>query len=111
MKDWKGNKIEVGHTVLVISTGSMFEGSAFVIRYGDKEIKSEPIKKSYQFEISCKYKITEPSNTLALSLGNEQSEMPINHVDFFIAKQPYQIICIKGVSDNKEKYYIDYFNN
>ena len=115
MEDWKGNKIQVGQTVIVVSTGSMFEGLKpcllMMTENGlEKVFESEPIKKSYSFDISAKYFITEPSNNLTISMGDKPSEVPINHIDFWISKQPWQIVCIEGISDNKDEYYNDYFS-
>jgi len=114
MKDWKGNKIQVGHTVVVVSTGSMLEGSTpfLLIRNenGYEKIEGEPIKKSYSFDVSAKYLITEPSNNLTISMNDNPSEVPINHIDFWVCKQPWQIVCIEGISDDKDEYYNEYFS-
>jgi len=115
MEDWKGNKIKVGHTVIVISTGSMLEGSKYCLFMRtenglEKVFEGEPIKKSYSFDISAKYLITEPGNNLTISMNGKLSEVPINHIDFLICKQPWQIVCIEGISDNKDEYYKDYFS-
>lgn len=115
MEDWKGNKIQVGHTVIVVSTGSMFEGSKpclmIMTENGiEKVFEGEPIKKSYSFDISAKYLITHPSNNLTISMNDKPSEVPINHIDFWVCKQPWQIVCIEGISDNKDEYYKDYFS-
>ena len=115
MEDWKGNKIQVGHTVIVVSTGSIFEGSKpcllIITENGLKKVfEGEPIKKSYSFDVSAKYFITEPSNNLKISMSHKPSEIPINHIDFWVSKQPWQIVCIEGISDNKDEYYKDYFS-
>jgi hypothetical protein len=115
MEDWKGNKIQVGHTVIVVSTGSMLEGSRpcllMMTENGmEKVFEGEPIKKSYSFDVSAKYFITEPSNNLTISMNDKPSKVPINHIGFWISKQPWQIVCIEGISDNKDEYYKDYFS-
>jgi len=75
-----------------------------------KVFEGEPIKKSYSFDVSAKYFITEPSNNLKISMSHKPSEIPINHIDFWVSKQPWQIVCIEGISDNKDEYYKDYFS-
>lgn len=114
MEDWKGNKVEVGQTVLVIATGNMFEGSSIHVMICDGEThqevyKSEPLPKSYSFDIMEKYLITEPSSSISHHLLAEINEMPINCADGFIIKQPYIIIAIEGISDNRDEYYTEYF--
>lgn len=110
MQDWKGNIIKVGHTVLVVSINNMFEGSRLcffsMTENGmEKIFEGEPIKKSREFEISAKYLITEPSNSLTISMGDNPHKIPINLADFWVSKQPWQIICIEGLSDSKDEYY------
>lgn len=114
MEDWKGNEIKVGQTVLVVSTGNIFEGSKpcvlMMTENGlEKVFEGEPIKKSYSFDISAKYFITEPGNNLTLSYGDKPSEVPINQIDFWVNRQPWQIVCIEGISDNKDEYYKEHF--
>lgn len=115
MKDWKGNEIQVGQTVLLIATGSMYEGSTFGIAMWDgesyKEIfKGEPIPKSYSFEIERKFLITEPSNMMTIYFDLKATQpVPIDQADFHIAKQPWHIIAIEGISDNEKEYYENYF--
>ena len=114
MKDWKGNDIQIGQTVLLVATGSMFEGSSLIVVMIDGEdheevYKSEPLPKSYSFEIIEKYLITEPSVAITTNLLAEINKMPVDHADFFIVKQPWHIICIEGISDNRDEYYAEYF--
>lgn len=108
MKDWKGNKIQVGHTVVVVSTGSMFEGLtpcfSVMTENGRKAFNGKPAKKSHRFDVSAKFLITEPSNDLKISMDDNPSEIPINLINHWVIKQPWQIICIEGISDSKDEY-------
>lgn len=115
MVDWNGNEIKVGQTIVIVSTKDMFEGAKTCLMLIDRNgnstiLKEELVKKSYLFNKESRYIITEPSNNMTISLNNEPSEVPINHIDFWVCKQYWQIICIEGVSDNKDKYYKHYFN-
>ena len=117
MKDWKGNEVQVGDTVLLVATGSMFDGSVLISsmwdgeKYVERQI-SDPIPKSYSFDIEGKYLITEPSNLMTIYFDPKITQpVPIDQADFYIAKQPWHIICIEGKSDNEKEYYQHYFDH
>lgn len=116
MKDWKGNDIDVGHTIVIVRVGSMFDGATpvFISLKDDTMEIGDPLPKTYVFERNERIKVTEWSRLVML--GAEPSddtvnEIPINQLDFFINVQPWEILCIEGVSDNEQDYYLNYFNS
>ena len=111
MQDWKGNKIEVGQTVLIVNVKSMFGGckSQFTImtENGLQNVGGEIISpESHQWNIVSEANITPPSANATISIftGEGASEIPINQIDLWLSVQPWQILCIEGVSDNCEDY-------
>lgn len=116
MKDWKGNEVQVGQAVYVIDVGTMFDCGTIQFCYlnDDGTIGNigEPIKvnESFLWEISVEYLIEENGNSVTTSHEHPyQIKVPINLADFMIAKTPWQIVCIKGISDDREEYYLDKF--
>lgn len=119
MKDWKGNEIQVGHTVLVVMTRSMFSGGTlstfFKDKFGNTElIELGTVKNDYLFETVSKAKVAEYKETLTWSEEGDPidlGEIPINWLGFVLPTNGRTIICIEGISDNQEDYYLDYFNS
>lgn len=114
MQDWKGNKIEVGQTVLIVNVKSMFSGSKsqFMImtKKGFEKIGEETIlPEGYQWTVVSENNITPPSKNVTISMGDAPSEIPINQISLWLSVQPWQIVCIKGISDNNEDYYNEHF--
>lgn len=118
MKDWKGNKIEVGQTVIKVAFKSMFGGSAsrMVLIFTDANGEQHHRKgeefinpMDYKWEIEGKYIITEQRNTMLISFGNRPSEVTIDSLDFMLSTQPWQILCIEGISDNEEEFFKELF--
>lgn len=117
MKDWKGNEIKPGDIVVVVGVRSMMEGA----RMGLMELNSEgvlnwvegcvsdPIPRQFLWEPGPEYEILDEGN--GIYMGPLFSQIPINHAEFHITVQPWDILCIKGVSDDKDEYYLNYFNN
>ena len=51
------------------------------------------------------YLIDVPGATATITNDETISTIPINLIDFWIHKQPWQIICIKDSSDNEQEYF------
>ena len=114
MQDWKGNKIEVGQTVIIVNVKSMFGGSKsqlmLMTEKGFEKIGDETtLPEGYQWTIVSENNIIPPSTNVTISMGEAPSEIPINQAGLWLSVQPWQILCIKGVSDNYEEYYKEYF--
>ena len=109
MQDWKGNEIEVGQTVLIVNVKSMFSGSksqfTIMTENGLQNVGEQTISpESHQWNIVSEANITPPSADVVISMGEDASEIPINQIDLWLSIQPWQILCIEGVSDNCEDY-------
>lgn len=118
MEDWKGNKIEVGQTILTINVKSITEGSRLVAMFRDDngvwhELDTKyPVEpKQYLWEIQRQAVITEQNSCMTISFGDAPSQISIDHIDSFCHAQPWQIIAIKWISDNEQEYYDWYFSN
>lgn len=120
MKDWKGNKIQIGQTVLKINFKDMFGGSKsrlIINFYGeDGKIHTQHVgedviaPEGYQWTVSSKFLITKPSNEMTICFSSEcKSEIPINCAGMWIATQPWEVLCIEGISDNEEDFFKEYF--
>ncbi len=114
MTDWKGNEIEPGQTVLLVSIKSQFAGSEMKwgIMMPDKTmhyITPVIMPEENKWEVRYEYQITEPGFRSAFSLEENKGEIPINIIDVWIRPQPHQIVCIKGISDSQEEFFRAYF--
>lgn len=116
MTDWKGNIIEVGHTVVTVAVDNPFAGATMVFGFitADGEhiqYDSAPIKKEHLWIPTGEYKIIE-GNTVTSYNDDFHHEVPIQFIDTWIPTSNFlnQLIwCIKGMSDNQEEYYLNYF--
>lgn len=101
MKDWKGNEIKAGQTIIKIQVQGMFDESEITPMFGDK--KPFVVDRSYLWNIIKKCKVVKKRERI--EYNKRISKISLDFLDFFIGKQPYEIICIKGISDKKEDYY------
>ena len=102
MKDWKGNEIKAGQTIIKIQIKGMFDECEFTPRFG-KQRKPFTTKRSYLWNIVNECKIVKKERTHKFTKG--VWNVSLDFIDFYMGKQPYEIICIKGISDKKEDYY------
>lgn len=107
MKDWKGNEIKVGHTIIKVAIDNMFSGSKMCLIVNGEIASTIDIEKEYLWDIVGKCHVKEDDDN-EIALG-EVSEMGIKFLGFFMSVQPWEIICIEGISDNKEEFYDNYF--
>lgn len=101
MKDWKGNEIKAGHAIIKVQVKGMFDESEITPMFGDK--KPFVVEGSYLWDIVNECKIVKKERTHKFTKG--VWNVSLDFLDFFLGKQPYEIICIKGISDKKEDYY------
>jgi hypothetical protein len=110
MKDWKGNEIQEGQTILKVAVKGMFDGCRTQLMIVNKPVGEEFIQeRQYLWEIVTKCYVKEKGDNSA-TIGGEVQEIGIDFLDFFFSAQPWEIICIEGVSDNKDDYYMNEFN-
>jgi len=117
MKDWKGNTIKVGDTIVVINKEQMFAGNEVGLcrmnENGEWEFESLGIDKPrHKWEIQNKIEVTPPSSECTIYTSRKENDLiPINQIDFCCPIQPFQVCCIEGVSDNEEEYYLEFFKD
>ena len=114
-EDWQGNKIRIGDIILVYNFMDMFGGQKMALEQYDRNRKlvlSERFIADYDFkwELDSKYKITN-KDIITISIDPDFiQQIPIQSADTFIANQPWQAACIKGLSDDKQSFMESYFN-
>ena len=115
MEDWQGNKIRTEDIVLVYNFMDMFGGQECAIEQYDRNrrlVSSEKYIADYDFkwELHSQNKITN-KDTITISIDPDFiQQIPIQSVDTFIASQPWQAVCIKGISDNRQNFMESYLN-
>lgn len=117
MKDWKGYNIKVGDNVLVVAVKNPFEGdrAGIIIMYkgGNRRLiqSEEVIPKSYFWNVQHKYKIM-PANSDNQIIFEKIGTilLPVNLLDFSLCIQPWEILCIEGISDDEQEYYTAKFS-
>jgi hypothetical protein len=106
MKDWNNNEIIPGQTIVLIRVKPMFH-------FADEPPERAKMK---LWEIGREYIVKNEGDLIEMnfitdSVGNIIHEgigpvkIPINFISFYIPKRQGEIICIKGVSDNREEYF------
>jgi len=117
MKDWKGNIICVGQTVLIVSTNTYGAGDTMFLMWPQpdgtfKKSNETRIPDQHQWKITDRFLITEPGNTVFYSNDDTPNKVPINLVDWNITKRfgMHEIVCIEGISDNQLEYFKEFFN-
>jgi len=116
MKDWKGNDIKAGDTIVFVRTTPMFKNLGWMIPKGKGEFdfyKSEIQPPEHCWEPS-EYQTKEHEGKLFYG-SKEKASDGLNYwmilddftINFWL--QPHTVICIKGVSDSEEEYYKEYF--
>lgn len=124
MTDWKGNEILEGMTIMRVSTKPLFNniryGFSFIGENGESSWNQvgEPVHTpdhiwEIQFEaVVVKRKIIMPDGNKKEALFyTPYKEMNYTfEVEFIDMAQPSDIVCIKGISDNEQEYFLQYFN-
>lgn len=106
MNDWKGNEIEVGHTVALIQVSTKFYESGRALERLNPEqahVTRHP-HQSGLWAVRQRYHICSGFEGSIVDDNTKVSELPISMIDI-IKPQPFEILAIEGVSDNKEEYY------
>lgn len=117
MKDWKGNEIEEGDTIMLVSTKSAeINSSLILIDFSHPEKKAEVLstykkKANYRWLPTHEYKIIKIGSWLYFTFM--ENEITCNYgIDILkYSLDDNTILCIKGKSDNETEYYQHYFNS
>lgn len=106
LTDWMGNLVKDGDKVIVIRTRPFFRGEVKSINFKTGEEKLVTyIPDNFQWENIGEYKMKKVGHVLMydISFGDGCTlTTSASMIDF--AKQQTDVICIKGVSDDKDKY-------
>ena len=113
MKDWQGNKIKVGDIVIIVTTKNIFSGGCVYLldQSGDKLDEFE-VEDEYLWIESKPIEVVE--NYTVIIFNKETGDVikcGLFYLEQRIYDQSTDILCIKGISDNKEEYYTKYFEN
>ena len=116
MKDWKGNEIEEGDTIVLVSIRSHpIDSSLVLMDLGSNEpptvLSTYKEDARYRWLILNTYETTSHNGRLYVTFVDDgiTCNYGIETIDFF--KDDHTIICIKGKSDNEKEYYEYYFNH
>lgn len=96
--DWMGNKLKDGQIVDIYRTRNFIRGDIEFYRNG-KLTHITRIPDEFIWEKLSEHKII--NGMAVFCIGGFQCVSPLNILTF---NQPCDIICIRGVSDNKEMY-------
>ena len=105
LTDWMGNLVKDGDTVIVIRTRPFFRGEIKLINFQTGEEKQVAyIPDNFQWENIGEYKIKRVGHALMYdtNICDCTFTRSISFIDF--GKQSTDVICIKGISDDKDKY-------
>lgn len=106
LADWMGNLVKDGDTVIVYRTRSMFQGDIFQCYMGSKEPAKKVgyIPNNFLWEEKSKYKIREQGNSLYAEIDIDGETWITDAFLIEFGKSSSDVICIEGVSDDKDKY-------
>lgn len=115
MKDWKGNTVDIGSTIIIVDIKTPFGGDRVVFPVADENgdihlIDGGKTSNNYHWNINVKYIVTDFGNSYKTSFTDAAGSIPINLIEMMIKVQPWQILCIEGKSDNKDEYFEHLFS-
>ena len=104
--DWMGNTIKAGHIVCVFRTRSFIRGP-IMGGFMNSDTPMEQIgyiPDKFLWELVREYVISYRNGKLRLTaeIGDVTMEMEADMA--FFGNQPTDVVCIKGLSDDKDKY-------
>lgn len=116
MKDWKGNNIQIGDTIVLVSTRSHGVSSSLVLMsFCSNEpptvLSTYKEDANYRWLILSTYEIINHNGKLYYSWSNEDYTYNFDLNSIELMKEENVVICIKGKSDNEKEYYEYYFNH
>lgn len=113
MKDWKGNEIKSGDTVVIVTVKSMFGRASYGYIIFKEDGTTDHIKvqegiepPKYMWNIFDEKEIFDMDGHLRYyyNAGDIVYNLPAEE-DWLNSQSNFRIVCIKGVSDNKHDYY------
>lgn len=107
MKDWKGNEIIPGMTIVVVEVVNEDAGAVFSL-VNDPSGKEHVIGTNYCWKPRMEVEVQDYDDMVDVS-ESEWKQAPVNLLSIAICKQAWEIICIKGVSDNEQEYFTRHF--
>lgn len=107
LTDWMGNLVKDGDTVVIFRTRSFIQGDIMMgFLNSDKPmVKIGYIPNNFLWENIGEYKMKKVGHVLMYDIAFGDGctlTSSASMIDF--GKQPTDVICIKGVSDDKDKY-------
>ena len=100
IKDWMGNEVKEGDIVSRCTTRSIFGRECALVNFKTGEKISFINPNKFLWEMGEGYLVKKYDEYL----GIEQNIVIFPLYDFATFKSPSTLLCIKGVSDNREKY-------
>lgn len=114
--DWKGNAIKAGDTIVNVGTKPLFGkttfGLMFVGKDGEKsfhKLSESEEPPQHIWNVLGEYKVVQRADKLYYVLKTDDITYFLDLSMMLFGGQPDDIICIKGVSDNEQEYYAEYF--
>lgn len=109
LTDWKGNRIKPGDTIIIVNTKPILGASYLNLPDGEKvQVTEEP--PGYIWDIQEEYKVIGSEECPCIELKtNGYTIVSSLYGAVWLVNGSSVIICIKGVSDNEQDYYIEYF--
>ena len=115
--DWQGNQIFDGATLLVVRIKPTIiydiSGVEHAAKYYNKHnmsiLQSAPLKEYYWDVIAEGKVFVYNENSIYLEIGELYAALLLVVSDDERGTKPHDIVCIKGLSDNEEAFYLEYF--
>lgn len=102
IKDWMGNEIKEGHTVCIYATKPTFSEISLVDFRTQKVLHSAKAPDCPIWKLRDEF-IVEPG--LFRTYKNEYGSMMVKIHPAWIKGREDDVVCIKGISDNKKLYF------
>lgn len=106
LTDWKGNIINSGDTIVLVRTKPMFGAGFMLLPTGEYvQITEEPPEHIWQ--VIAEHKVTGAYPNLITQTEEQGFKFTTTLKNFLMLADG--VICIKGLSDNEQDYYTEYF--
>lgn len=113
MKDWKGNDIKAGDTIVYVRIKPFFKNPKFHLVADGKVVQSIdlPEPPSHVWEPGDPMEVYQLGGKLMVKTtdGEFTLHTPLENPMRNIMKSNDHVLCIVGVSDSEEEFYQDYF--
>lgn len=107
LTDWKGNEIKSGDTLVIVKTKPLAKSAGILYKGQYHEIEKYP---EHIWSVSEEMKVMGSDNYLMVQeYADGITVLSSLHGLIWLLEGSSTIICIKGVSDNEQEYYSEYF--